>query len=855
MNDKDLNDRCNSIHQISSSANEWITNPENSPQLGPRLDNEIRMLKEIGIETDNLKEKIKKNMSIAVFGPSQAGKSFLVSVLARPNEGKLIANFQGKGNTLDYQNEINPSGGKESTGIVTRFTMNHSSTPENFPVKLSILKESDIICILCNSFHLDGDGSDELSDKDLVDHIEKFRDYSKSECSGLSIGDIWAIENYTNKRLSRFDYTKKLDVIWKELERIAPYISREHRGELFSILWGKHKPFTQLYLQLTNTLDLIKHSDHVFTKIDALVPRENSIIDVKMLSELFPSSQSADIEIRTCKNENVMINKSVLCALTAELEIPMKELSHNLFKHTDILDFPGARTRFERSLVNLNDSPDEMSNFFLRGKVAYLFDRYVKNYEVTAMLLCIPNSVMAVKGLPVLIDDWVSSRFGEGPEQRIGKENVLFFVLTKFDIHLTTQVGSTVGDQFKNRMEASFENFGNWTKNWTPDQPFNNCYWLRNPYIGCPPIFTQDSSTELELKNPESNEIVDSYFNEYIKIESIQNHFEDPTSAWNAAMTPNDGGVNYLIERMSKVCREEIKPQYIVEQLNELANQMHNRLEEYYIEDDIGKRLSQKNKIIDEIENKLISVVHQEKFGEFMGNLVLPQTKLRRAIENMPIKISSDAIDESIGSEKLAEKENVMQPTSIDDIRRLRSREFNVARIAVECWIMQLNNFCNTFSSNFGLDHHHSSLLSNELQSGLLRCGIDKKITSFLKDLNLGKPNLPSEVLVCSEYINRFVAFLGIDQIPVDERPKNKSSGNSNPIFVRNPVEDDILTLTDEPRNTDLDYCENWIEGIKYLVSENLRFESGIGVNVEQNELIGNILKSIGNLLDKGSNE
>ena len=115
-------------------------------------------------------------MSVSVFGPSQAGKSFLVSVLARPSEGRLVADFPGPGGQLDYISEINPEGEGESTGLVTRFTMTKEPMPEGFPIQLNLLSEADVARTIINSFYMDGDQSEPAPDAaGLNAHIEAFK--------------------------------------------------------------------------------------------------------------------------------------------------------------------------------------------------------------------------------------------------------------------------------------------------------------------------------------------------------------------------------------------------------------------------------------------------------------------------------------------------------------------------------------------------------------------------------------------------------------------------------------------------------------------------------------------------------
>ncbi len=96
----------------------------------------------------------RRKMCVGVFGPSQSGKSYLISALARDSRGDLLADFCGR--TSDFITEINPEGGKESTGLVTRFTTTppQGLTPD-FPIRLRLLSEMDVVRVLANTYYAD----------------------------------------------------------------------------------------------------------------------------------------------------------------------------------------------------------------------------------------------------------------------------------------------------------------------------------------------------------------------------------------------------------------------------------------------------------------------------------------------------------------------------------------------------------------------------------------------------------------------------------------------------------------------------------------------------------------------------
>nr|MCR5083873.1 putative virulence factor [Succinivibrionaceae bacterium] len=102
----------------------------------------------------------RESVTIGVFGPSQAGKSYLVSRLAAGEQGRLKTCWDGLG--IDFLTHVNPPGrDNEATGLVTRFTHEAPKAPPGFPIRVSVLREIDVVKILVNSFNNDFDTRDD----------------------------------------------------------------------------------------------------------------------------------------------------------------------------------------------------------------------------------------------------------------------------------------------------------------------------------------------------------------------------------------------------------------------------------------------------------------------------------------------------------------------------------------------------------------------------------------------------------------------------------------------------------------------------------------------------------------------
>ena len=188
---------CAEVAELTGQALTWVSAPSNADLVGVEARSLTRQMRRSIRRARRLGHAAQTRMSVSVFGPSQAGKSFLVSVLARPEGGRLVGAFDGPGGALDYIAEVNPEGEGESTGLVTRFTMARDPAPEGFPVRLTLLSEADLIRVLINSFFNDGDNSEIPPEPEVLSaHLDAFRARMGGVQPGLSEDEVWEVGEY-----------------------------------------------------------------------------------------------------------------------------------------------------------------------------------------------------------------------------------------------------------------------------------------------------------------------------------------------------------------------------------------------------------------------------------------------------------------------------------------------------------------------------------------------------------------------------------------------------------------------------------------------------------------------------------
>lgn len=583
-------------------------------------------------------------MCVGVYGASQAGKSYLVSVLARRGTQALTAVLGQK--EVDFIRHINPEGGKESTGLVTRFTIDHLETPAKYPIKAKVLSELDLVKIFVNTFSYDilPDEQDDIDHSAHISNVLATLESQPRASSPIKLEDVYDLEEYCNSRFvsnTRLQALKRADY-WARAAELLPNLGEDGRVKLVELLWEAIPALSRTYRLLTAELRRLGFPEYIYCAPEALFDHKdgdwvrgaNSVINVSTLDGL-GSPDGRSIDVMNDKGGEVSVPISILCGLISELIIPLKEKPHDFFECTDLLDFPGARSRHARPKNNdlLSDPSVQVENF-LRGKVAYLFDKYSSDLELSSMLLCVGPSNQEVAGLARLVEDWVEKTHGKSPEDREKLPNALFLVLTKFDQEFSQGAGKTSdGTRWSTRLEASLlKPFGahchrtSWVNRWDTRGPFRNSYWLRNPNVD------QFGLVQYEGEIAKSKEIgfapervghISMLRQEFVDNASVQQHFQNPSDAWEAGMQLNDGGIQYLVKGLEEICRPGVKARQVEERLNSIASDREHDLKKYFVSGDKQDLILEKTQLAKDFLRSGARLFQIQRLGEFIDFLLV----------------------------------------------------------------------------------------------------------------------------------------------------------------------------------------------------------------------------------------
>ena len=657
--EKNINTQLNIIEK----AIKWVK--ETDSMKGAKGENAYRNLVNYRRKLNKKKFALEGNPAAAMYGESQAGKSYLVSALLSV-AGKSFKVLDGKENEFDFKNQINPRGNEmESTSVVTRFSTKYASINQDYPILAKLLSPTDIILVICEAYYNNLKVNKPLSFDDLKEKINSFElNYSnKKECQKLIIeDDILNMEDYFNDNFSKLVYNNVKDADF--FDKISSFVTKippEEWKDVFSLFWNFNPQLTKLFNDLIKQYQQLNFTDTVYLPIDAVLRDKGTLLDVSRLDEIYDTfkGQESDYAYQTlvfykdkeANEKTITFSKPYLCALTAEIifVLPEKLKEDKPFlAHTDLLDFPGTR-RFETTSEE-NISDKSLTVLLRRGRVDYLFNKYSSYERLNALLFCQNQKQSSQSVMPEKLNRWIGSMIGNSPEEREAfKSSIspLFIISTWFNKDLEFDYNNDKPDRMQSLNERWHQRFTKtlageiikssdyqWLNKWTISNPnFQNIYLLRD--------FDKSSETNSQIYKGynqnaiEAEEIKPESFPEFRKIlrksfieyDFVKQHFENPENSWDRAASINEDGTQLIIDKLT-IAANNINPARIEKSVRELQLILENIisfLKEYYNSPDKAESLLRAIATAGSIQANLDIAFGRDPyfFGSMMRELML----------------------------------------------------------------------------------------------------------------------------------------------------------------------------------------------------------------------------------------
>ncbi|MBC7953175.1 MAG: type III effector HopL1 [Rhodospirillaceae bacterium] len=877
--DRSLATACRGSADLAEKAIGWIDDNRGlvrneAEVLTAEIRRSIRQLRKLGAAAE-------RKMCVGVFGPSQSGKSYLISALARGDDGNLLAEFGDA--RPDFVSEINPEGGKESTGLVTRFTMTRPpGLPQGYPVKLRLLSETDLVKILGNSYFEDFNHEDTPDSAALGKALDAL-----ASRQGVGVGgapdadDLSDLHEYFRDNFRHCARVQMLEsAYWVRAKELAPRLGIADRAQLFGLIWNGVTRFNELFARLQAALAQIDFAPEAFCPLSALIPREASIIDVATLAGLADESSSGGLDVVGSNGRRATLPRAQVTALTAEITVVMVNKPDDFFDYTDLLDFPGYRSRKKNTDIQRTlASGDALEELFLRGKVAYLFERYCAERELTSMLLCIGPGPAEVQTLPKVIDAWVRATHGDTVDRRADVPTTLFFVMTKFDMEFVKKKGAAQSEEsrWNTRIEASltsyFGGIGDWVEHWRQGKAFDNVYWVRNPNVRAEALFQYDAEgRELALR-AEQEAYVGELKTGFLRSSLVTRHVADCEEAWNAAMSLNDGGIGYLRQRLRPLCNPDLKRRQIQGSLAEERRRLSGRLALYFRSDDKEQERKVKNELARTIAGRLAANSQAQRFGRLLRALQIADHELYDLffrvddfefdVEDGGGAVSAAPAPTIVGTgfsavdllgDIFGAAAPVLEEETCDDTAKAKKPPKDAAAIRAaeveKFWIDRMTSLAENqhMQAFFGIPPQEFGSFIHELAVGAARLGVDAKIEEEIRIASRFR-NIKRDKLVwkqasrASVAINSYVDWLGFDprQVP-PERRRVSIGGRELAVFQPHPEVGGFPVVAEDQAAYDVQYYRDWIASLVALIGGNVDFEGGLTFDPAQNRILGDIL-------------
>jgi hypothetical protein len=858
-----------SLAQSLSGAIDWVEQVRSTARSVDReADKLVEALRRSRIKSRRLAAAANRSPAIGIFGISQAGKSFLVDSLAKGENGRLESTLGSE--RLDFMKHVNPpGGGKEATGLVTRFTRVGSKAPADFPVEVELVSEADLIKILWNSYVRDFDQEAMPSQVDaesidaLLRKVEPQR--QSGPVPGITVDDVVDLMDYFD-RLSRKTNAGLKGAYWPAAISLAPYLLPVARAELFGLLWGGLTQLSDLYRGLQTGLERVGHARSLYCELSALVERDGrgGFSQAKCINNvdclrLLDGDGGDMVKVRPLQQNGLgaaqQLPRGLLAGVTAELRFNLTERPvAEVLEGVDLIDFPGYRGRLKitdpkRELLAASEEREDgyhLSDIWLRGKVSFLFERYTENLEMNALVLCAPSTKQSdVQDIGPVLDDWVKAVQGETSEVRRRRLPSLLVVTTMWDLRLLPAANETVdtlqvtGDAV---MQMTFERFRtyDWVRDWN-GAPFQNLFLTRKPGVESL-LFNTSGGKETGIATAQQARLA-QIRNYFIEGEEVRRHLADPATAWDAMLAPNDGGVDRIVKYLSSMEIGKLKSERLHEQLVSLISETRTRLEIFDIAG--GEEVEAKRK---RAEWVVSSIADNEppRFAELLDALTLEAEQMRscylsadaRGVQKASGAGGTGSFRDLLG--RRGHQQGGEQAPALSE----RARQF--ADVVISAWINQLREL--------PLDEkvlRHAKVLPetarvivDEVVAGALRTKLTDKIAQACSETEMAAGRRRSvaaeeQVLIARQELTSFLNYFG----SLGQARSTNILVGGRQIFpiVEQPIEIVDLVNVDHGEHVLLTMSD-WLTALHDLIIGNAGFQEGSELSPAQARALSTII-------------
>ncbi|EOY5383168.1 virulence factor SrfC family protein [Cronobacter dublinensis] len=368
---------------VSTSMNQKITTPaalaqwvQKTREHAPLLDEEagplLARLSALNAQAQTLNALANEQRTLGIYGHSQAGKAHLLATLANGSQGQVAVAPGDK--HLDWLTHINP--GHSATAMAVRFTRTPQTLPEEFPLRLRLFSEAELVQIFLAHYQSSGQAR-AVSEEELRQRLAQLQTLGQTQPHpAISASDVMTLaarwREFTPARQRTIG-----DDTWHQMAQLLPALNLTERMRLYALLWGDIAEMTQQFVTLAEGLLLVGHAREVAAPLSLLVdnfslPVEGFLLPAGSGEEALPD----EVLVRALEQQQlqgmVSLPLTTLTLLCAELTLPLATPS--VPEGVDLLDIPGASYGQQESLY--------------ASKTAFLLDYYRQHQQPDVLMVC-----------------------------------------------------------------------------------------------------------------------------------------------------------------------------------------------------------------------------------------------------------------------------------------------------------------------------------------------------------------------------------------------------------------------------------------------------------------------------------
>lgn len=635
--DRRLIQTSDQVLDLATDLDDWLAEYNSARraklagEISAEEESELLRLRQVARD---LSRSARVPVAAAVYGPSQVGKSLFVGRVLQPSD----TNYSPLGRdehlgppsyyqALDFITDLNPQlGEREATALVTRFTTKDRIDPTvaaDFPVVVKALTRAEWLRLLPRGFKAEcqrknrGQFWDLPALRALFDEARK--EFADSEPDPKWRTDLYDAYSYMRNHDPReFAAT---DIEFNGLLSTYRLGAKACQAVAARVFWDDWPDINTLFVEVCELIDQIQETgkggllSH-WAGVRFLLDSQLSAFHESSTSQCFTRVDWADFKLEFDKKSGWYVldyrpgsggcntTSHRIQAAMLELVIPvlperLNEDWRKVIKEIDLLDIPGMRAEkaLEQGKRSSAERIEERMEIVKRGKVLYLFERYIEEMQVQTLLLLTRHGNMEVKDqMKHHVNMWGKARFAKSWPRGVDEDpSPLFIGMTGIDAEFRNQKSNPSYLLYDNRINTLIDALGTALMDNFGGRRFTNVYPIRYPG-------TWDTTQE-ERKLREGEERWDHAGRAFLASDPVQKYVKSPEVKWRAAMDDRDGGLS-LISEGFRLCTSAMGKQDHLKQTLEATGQRLLQLAKSWAVDedanlDRDKRLALAAKVLD----------------------------------------------------------------------------------------------------------------------------------------------------------------------------------------------------------------------------------------------------------------